>query len=94
MKDISRRAFLKNSAASAAALGLAGIAPACADAEGTEEYRMPGRRVWTLWNNPRCANGGKPFVILPGERVTIVDIRGCGVIRKLWMSMNYVGKAL
>ena len=94
MKNISRRAFLKSSVASAAALGLTGIAPAYAEAEGTEEYYMLGRREWTLWDNPRTTNDGKPFVIRPGERVTIVNIQGCGVIRKLWMSMNYVGKAL
>ncbi len=63
-------------------------------AEGAEEYRLPGQSEWTLWDNPRTTNDGRPFIIRPGERVTIVDIQGCGVIRKLWMSMNYVGKAL
>ena len=61
-------------------------------AEGAEEYALPGQGVRTLWNNPRTTNDGTPFIIRPGERVTIVDIQGCGVIRKLWMSMNYVGK--
>ena len=64
------------------------------NSEGAEEYYLPGQREWTLWDNPRTTNDGNPFVIRPGERVTIVDIQGCGVIRKLWMSMNYVGKAL
>ena len=48
MKNISRRAFLKSSVASAATLGLTGIAPAFAEAEGTEEYYMPGQRVDAL----------------------------------------------
>ena len=93
-ENISRRAFPKSSIASAAAPGGTGTAPAFADAEGTEEYYLPGQSVWTLWDNPRNNNEGKPFVIRPGERVTIVSIQGCGVIRKLWMSMNYIGKAL
>ena len=46
------------------------------DAEGTEEYYLPDRGEWTLWDNPRTTNDGKPFVILPGERVTIVSIQG------------------
>ena len=61
MKKMSRRTFLKSSAASAAALGLAGIAPAPAGAEGAEEYDMPGPGEWTLWDNPRTTHDGKPF---------------------------------
>ncbi len=74
IKKISRRTFLKSAAASAAALGLAGIAPGAAGAEEAEEYCMPGQKERTLWDNPRTTNDGKPFVIRPGERVTIADI--------------------
>ena len=64
------------------------------EAGGAEEYCLPGQSERTLWDNPRTTHDGTPIIIRPGERVTVVSIQGCGVIRKLWMSMNYVGKEL
>ena len=58
------------------------------------EYFLPSRGARTIWNNPRTTNNGTPFVIEPGERCTVVDVEGCGVIRKLWMTMDYLGTYL
>lgn len=58
------------------------------------DYFLPGRGARTLWNNPRTSNNGTAHSIAPGERHTIVDIDGCGVIRKLWMTMDYLGRYL
>lgn len=59
-----------------------------------KELFLPSRGEYTLWDNPRTTNESKPFIINPGERCIIADIRGCGIIRKLWMTMNYHGKYL
>lgn len=59
-----------------------------------QEFFLPGRGARSIWNNTNTTGQSKPFCLQPGERGTIIDIEGCGVIRKLWMTMDYLGKYL
>lgn len=55
-----------------------------------QELFLPGRGARTFWSNPNTTNQSRPFRLQAGERGTIVKLEGCGMIRKLWMTMEEV----
>ncbi len=53
-----------------------------------------GRTAWATVNNTSAlpGRGGldcRVAKLLPGEDVVIADIKGCGTIRRIWMTLNF-----
>ena len=72
-----------------------------------ELYRAPDKDTYTIWVSPenptgqkgeggKMNNGGKgnPFyIVAPGEKQTILDIEGAGIIKRMWMSGSIAANA-
>ncbi len=83
------------------ALLLAGAGWETAKAQGQELYTVPdgAETRWSSFENPQAAKGkggeenqtakGHAFeVVAPGQSRTLLDVKGAGVIQRIWMTVS------